>query len=100
MPIQALTPVELVLRSRTTARVLEAEGSLTRAQEIFLFALLLALALAAAIAFWLTRSISGPVRALEKGMGAVADGELDHTLGFRRRPRRRVRAARRRASRR
>ena len=71
---QALTPVEIVLRSRTTDRVIEAEASLARAQEIFLMALLIALLLAAMIAFWLTRSISRPVTALVQGMRAIADG--------------------------
>ncbi len=79
---QAMTPVELVLRARTTDRVLQAESSLAKAQEIFLLALLVALVLAAAIAFWLTRSISRPVTALVQGMRAVADGDLGHKLDF------------------
>ena len=79
---QALTPVEIVLRSRTTDRVIEAEASLARAQEIFLMALLIALLLAAMIAFWLTRSISRPVTALVQGMRAIADGDLEHKLDF------------------
>jgi signal transduction histidine kinase len=78
----ALSPVEQVLRARTTARVLEAESALGRAEQISLAALIVALALAAAIALWLTRSISRPVTALEQGMRAVADGELDHTLPY------------------
>jgi signal transduction histidine kinase len=79
----ALSPVEQVLRSRTTARVLEAESALGRAEQISLAALVVALVLAAGIALWLTRSISRPVTALEEGMRAVADGELDHSLGYR-----------------
>lgn len=78
----ALSPVEQVLRSRTTARVLAAESALGRAEQISLAALLVALVLAAVIALWLTRSISRPVTALEEGMRAVADGELDHTLSY------------------
>jgi signal transduction histidine kinase len=78
----ALTPVEQVLRSRTTDRVLAAESALGRAERISLAALLVALVLAAGIALWLTRSISRPVTALEEGMRAVADGELDHTLSY------------------
>ncbi|MBA3672730.1 MAG: HAMP domain-containing histidine kinase, partial [Gemmatimonadaceae bacterium] len=35
-----------------------------------------------AIALWLTRSISGPVYELERGMRAVAGGELDHKLNL------------------
>ena len=45
-----------------------------------LVALAVALLLAGLIAFWLTRSISRPVVALESGMRAVADGDLDHQL--------------------
>jgi signal transduction histidine kinase len=36
--------------------------------------------LAGTIAFLLTRSITGPVRELERGMRAVADGDFDHKL--------------------
>jgi signal transduction histidine kinase len=79
----ALSPVEQELRRRTTKRVLEAESALGRAEQISLGALFVALALAAGIALWLTRSISRPVTALEEGMRAVADGELDHQLAFR-----------------
>jgi signal transduction histidine kinase len=78
----ALSPVETVLRSRTTARVLEAESALGRAERISLGALIVALGLAAVIALWLTRSISRPVTALEEGMRAVADGELGHKLAY------------------
>ena len=78
----ALSPVEQVLRARTTERVLEAESALGRAEQISLAALFVALALAAGIALWLTRSISRPVTALEEGMRAVADGELDHSLAY------------------
>ena len=78
----ALSPVEQVLRSRTTERVFAAESALGRAEQISLAALLVALVLAAVIALWLTRSISRPVTALEEGMRAVADGELDHTLAY------------------
>ncbi|HET9010935.1 MAG TPA: HAMP domain-containing protein, partial [Gemmatimonadaceae bacterium] len=76
----ALSPVEQLLRARTTERVLAAESALGRAEQISLAALVVALILAAAIALWLTRSISRPVTALEEGMRAVADGELDHAL--------------------
>ena len=79
----ALLPVEQVLRGRTTARVLEAESALTEAERVSLVALIVALVLAGAIALWLTRSISQPVRALEAGMRAVADGELGHALAYR-----------------
>lgn len=80
----ALGPAELVLRSRTQDRVLEAEAALEEAERISLAALVIALLLATMISLWLTRSISQPVRALEEGMRAVADGELDHKLALRR----------------
>ncbi len=44
-------------------------------------ALLLALVVAAAVAFWLTRSISGPIFDLRAGMRAVADGDLSYRMG-------------------
>jgi signal transduction histidine kinase len=78
-----LLPAEQLLRARTRDRVLDAEAAVADAQRVTLIALTLALLLAAAIALWLTRSISRPVVALEAGMRAVADGELDHRLGLR-----------------
>jgi signal transduction histidine kinase len=78
----AISPAELVLRTRTSQRVLDAESALGEAEQISLAALLVALALAAAIAWWLTRSISRPVKELEEGMRAVADGELGHELHY------------------
>jgi len=79
----ALSPAELVLRTRTQQRVLNAENALGDAEQVSLAALVVALALAAAIAWWLTRSISRPVHELEQGMRAVADGELGHQLHYR-----------------
>ena len=78
-----LSPAELLLRSRTRDRVIEAEDAVTNAQRVTLAALAIALLLATLIALWLTRYISQPVVALEAGMRAVADGELDHRLGLR-----------------
>ena len=79
---RALVPAEALLRTRTAERVASAEEALSDGERISLAALAVALLLATAIALWLTRSISRPVWALEAGMGAVADGELDHKLGF------------------
>jgi len=79
---RALPPAEAALRKRTAERVSAAEEALSDGLRISLAALAVALLLATAIALWLTRSISRPVWALEAGMGAVADGELDHKLGF------------------
>ena len=80
---RALTPAERALRMRTQERVTQAEELLTNAQRLTLAALVLALGLATGIAFWLTHSISRPVRELEQGMEAVAGGELDHRLKVR-----------------
>lgn len=44
-------------------------------------ALLLAIVVAGVVAFWLTRSISGPIFDLRAGMRAVADGDLSYRLG-------------------
>jgi signal transduction histidine kinase len=79
----ALAPAELVLRTRTRQRVLDAESALGDAEQISLAALVVALMLAAGIAWWLTRSISRPVTELELGMRAVADGDLGHRLAVR-----------------
>lgn len=78
----ALAPAELALRQRTRDRVTAAEDAIGEAERASLTALAVALLLAAGIALWLTRSISRPVWALEQGMRAVADGELNHTLSF------------------
>ena len=78
----ALSPAELVLRTRTQQRVQDAESALGDAEQVSLAALIAALALAAGISWWLTRSISEPVRELEEGMRAVADGELGHQLNY------------------
>ncbi|MDB4890587.1 MAG: ATP-binding region ATPase domain protein [Gemmatimonadetes bacterium] len=79
---RALFPAEQELRRRTGDKVARAEEALIEAEQVSLAALAVALLLATVIALWLTRSISQPVRALELGMRAVADGELDHKLNF------------------
>jgi signal transduction histidine kinase len=80
---RALAPAEQVLRARTRERVDSAEEALADAEHVSLAALAIALLLATGVALWLTRSISQPVVALEAGMRAVADGELDHSLDLR-----------------
>src|SRR6185369_1800607 len=49
---------------------------------VALSGLVLAVLLAAGIGFWLTRFITKPVLALEQGMRAVADGQLDYKLKY------------------
>lgn len=77
---QSLSPAEQALRARTRDRVLQAESELGTAEQFSLAALLVALLLAGAVSYWLTRWISRPVSALEEGMRAVSEGDLDHTL--------------------
>ena len=73
---------ERSLRERTGARVHEVATEAARARRLALAALLIAAVIAAVISLWLSRSISRPVRALEQGMQAVADGDLDHSVAI------------------
>jgi signal transduction histidine kinase len=73
---------ETQLRDRTTVRVSEAVAGIKRTRIAALGGMLLALLVAAAIAFLFTRSITGPVKALEKGMSAVAEGDFTVQLKF------------------
>ena len=77
---RTIRPIESAILNATSARVEKAESALDEAEKLSAAALFLALALATIIAVWLTRSISGPVQALERGMRAVAEGELEPTL--------------------
>ena len=77
---RAVAVIESALRNRTAERVSEAADALNEGQRVMLAALAVALLLATGISLWLTRSISKPVFALEEGMRAVADGDLDHKL--------------------
>jgi signal transduction histidine kinase len=73
---------ETQLRERTTVRVTEAVAGTKRARIAALVGMLLALLVAGAIAFLFTRSITRPVKALEKGMSAVAEGDFTVQLKF------------------
>ena len=79
---QAMRPMARAIESRTSNRVDIAESALDEAEQNSAFALVVALGLATMIAIWLMRSISGPVTALDKGMRAVAEGELEHRLAL------------------
>ena len=68
------------ISSETEARVRNAEQRVSEAQEAALAGLVIAILLAALIGIWLMRSISRPVSALDRGMRAVAEGELEHQL--------------------
>jgi signal transduction histidine kinase len=79
---RAIGPAEGLLRTRTADRVAAADEALTDGERFALGALAVALLLATAISLWLTRSISKPVLELEKGMRAIADGELGYRLRY------------------
>lgn len=73
---------ERELLNRTRANVDNQAKNIAQTATISGIALLLALLLAAAIAFWLTRSISSPIYELRSGMRAVADGDLSYRVGI------------------
>jgi two-component system, OmpR family, sensor histidine kinase BaeS len=77
---RAIRPIESSILNATSTRVEKAENALDEAEKLSAAALIVALAVATIIAVWLTRSISGPVQALERGMRAVAEGELEPPL--------------------
>ena len=77
---RALKSMEREISNRTAGRVERAEIQIQEAESVSAGALAVAILLATTIGLWLLRSISGPVRALEKGMRAVAEGELAHPL--------------------
>ncbi len=68
------------LADRTAKGVNEQYTRIVRTGSISVAAMVLALIIAAVIAFWLTRSITQPVLDLRTGMAAVADGDLEYKL--------------------
>ena len=71
---------EQILRQRTATRVAGVASAISQAKHLATVAAAVALALAALIAVWLTRSIARPVHELERGMEAVADGGFSYKL--------------------
>jgi signal transduction histidine kinase len=71
---------ERTLRETTRVRMVDATAAIRRAQFLSAVSLALAVLLAAWIAIRLTRWITRPVNDLERGMGAVAEGNFDHQL--------------------
>jgi len=69
-----------LLRNRTRQRVADATSETLNAERFVAASLVVALLIALAIAFWLLRSISRPVIELERGMHAIAEGDLTHQL--------------------
>jgi signal transduction histidine kinase len=72
----------LTLRNRTRQRVADATSETLRAERLVAGALPVALIVALVIGIWLLRSISGPVSDLERGMHAIAEGDLSYQLGL------------------
>lgn len=68
------------LRERTTARVQAAADETELARERAALALAIALVIVLAVAVALYRSISRPVRDLDRGMARVAAGDFEHRL--------------------
>ena len=71
---------EQKVRERTSQRVEDETTRIAYITSASIGALLLAIAIAAVISIWLTRTISRPIFELRSGMQAVADGDLDYRL--------------------
>ena len=78
----ALTIAEKSLRERTAARVESTAADVSDARRLSAVAAVVALGLAAVIAFWLLRAIGRPVREMERGMFAISEGEFDYRLAI------------------
>ena len=78
----SLSAIATTLRTRTRERVAEATNETLQAERLVAGALPIALIVALVIGIWLLRSISGPVSELERGMHAIAEGDLTHRLGL------------------
>jgi signal transduction histidine kinase len=70
------------LQARTAQKVEDANTEAGSAQKLTTTAFGVAVALAGLIAIWLTTTISQPVRDLETGMEAVADGDFSYRLSI------------------
>jgi signal transduction histidine kinase len=71
-----------MLRNRTRQRVADATAETLNAERFVAGALVIGLLIALVIAIWLLRSISRPVYELERGMHAIAEGDLSHQLAL------------------
>jgi signal transduction histidine kinase len=76
----SIADAERMLRLQTEERVGETSQQTEQAIDFATSSAVAALLLATLIAIWLTRTISRPVRDLERGMEAVANGEFGHAL--------------------
>ncbi len=73
---------ELALQERTSERVQEFADETIQARLVAIGALAMAILLAFGIALWLSRSINTPMRELEAGMRAVAEGHFSRPLAI------------------
>ena len=78
----ALGASATLLRNRTRQRVSDATNETLNAERLVAGALPIALLLAFLIGIWLLRSITRPIYELERGMHAVAEGDLTHRLAL------------------
>jgi signal transduction histidine kinase len=69
-----------LLRTRTRQRLSDATAATLNAERLAAGALVVALLIAAMIALWLLRSIARPVNELDRGMRAIAEGDLSYQL--------------------
>ena len=77
---RSVLEAERALRQRTAERVASAAVDISRAKNVSALAEVAALLVAALIGFWLTRYIARPVRDLERGMEAIANGDFTYKL--------------------
>jgi signal transduction histidine kinase len=77
---QALKRIERQITAKTQSRVSDTGARINEAQQASLAGLVIAILIAAMIGIWLMRSISKPVQELDRGMRAVAEGDLAHQL--------------------
>jgi signal transduction histidine kinase len=76
----SLAAIATTLRNRTGQRIANATNEILQAERLVAGALSIALIIALVIGIWLLRSISRPVYELERGMQAIAEGDLTHRL--------------------
>ena len=79
---QLISAAEGPLQRQMQQEVEESARATQDARRTVDIGVLIALALATVIAIWLTQTISRPVRELEHGMKAVADGDFNVHLGI------------------
>jgi signal transduction histidine kinase len=79
---RAIGAAERSLRESTDRRVSQVVTAMQRAQWMLVISLLVAGVLTLTVAVGLSDFVDRPLKALERGMGRVADGEFDQSLGI------------------